>query len=135
MSAPAVSHQVLQELETELPAEEVQLGLHRLNELVELNGEALMFSEAKAKWSAIGARADKGQGTLVQRRDGVTLLVVPLTKAVQMAANARSGRTMGDIRRAYPGVTESAAPRLTAPGGRVWSPELPDAAAPKTRSR
>ena len=37
-----------------------------------LEGAALMSSEAKAQWSAIGARADKGRGTLdpaPRRRD------------------------------------------------------------------
>lgn len=133
MTEPVLSHAVLEELQQNLPDEDIQRGLHRLAELVALEGEALMSSDAKAQWSAIGARADNGRGTLVQRRDGVTLLVVPFTKAVQMASTARSGRTMGDIRRSYPGVSESEAPRVNARGGRVWSPVLPDPASPKAQ--
>lgn len=133
MSEVAVSQQVLHELQTELSAEEVRVGLHRLNSLVHLEGEDLMFSDAKAKWSAIGIRADKGRATVLRRRGGVTLLVVPLTQAVKMAASSRSDRTMGDVLRSYPGVREPEAPRLTAPGARVWSPRLPEAAEPKPR--
>ena len=133
MAEPLLSNAVLEELQQDLPPEAIQRGLHRLSEVVALEGKALMFSEAKAQWSAIGARADKGRGTLVQRRDGVTLLVVPFTKAVQMAATARSGRTMGDIRSAYPGVNEPEAPRVNARGGRVWSPLLPEATPAKER--
>ena len=133
MTTPLLSPAVLEELQQDLPEDDIQRGLNRLSEVVVLEGEALMSSDAKAQWSAIGARADKGRGTLVQRRDGVTLLVVPVTKAVQMASTARSGRTMGDIRRAYPGVNEREAPLINAQGGRVWSPVLPDPTPPKAR--
>jgi hypothetical protein len=133
MTTPLLSPAVLEELQQDLPEDDIQRGLNRLSEVVVLEGEALMSSDAKAQWSAIGARADKGRGTLVQRRDGVTLLVVPFTKAVQMASTARSVRTMGDIRRAYPGVSEREAPLINAQGGRVWSPVLPDPAPPKAR--
>jgi hypothetical protein len=132
MTEPLLSNAVLEELQQDLGAEDIQRGWLRLSEVVELDGETLMFSEAKTQWSTIGARADLGGGTLVQRRDGVTLLVVPLTKAVKIAASARSGRTMGDILRSYPGVNEREAPRINARGGRVWSPALPGAAVPKT---
>lgn len=133
MTQPVLSLAVLEELQQDLPEEDIQRGLDHLTELVAFEGEALMSSDAKAQWSAIGARADKGRGTLVRRRDGVTLLVVPFTKAVQMASTARSGRTMGDIRRSYPGVNESEVPRINARGGRVWSPVLPDLAPAKAQ--
>ena len=128
MPVPHLSRVVLEELQQDLPEDDIQRGLHRLSEVIVLEGAALMSSEAKAQWSAIGVRADKGRGTLVQRRDGVTLLILPFTKAVQMASTARSGRTMGDIRRAYPGVNELEAPLINAQGGRVWSPVSPDPA-------
>ena len=91
MTTPLLSPAVLEELQQYLPEEDIQRGLQRLSEVVVLEGAALMSSEAKAQWSAIGARADRGRGTLVQRRDGVTLLILPFTKAVQMASTARSG--------------------------------------------
>jgi hypothetical protein len=131
MTAPVLSRAVLEELQHDLSAEDIQRGLNRLSEFVALEGEALMSSEAKAKWSAIGARADEGRGTLIERRDGVTLLVVPFTKAVQMAATVRGGRTMGDILRSFPGVNEREAPLVNARGGRVWSPLLPELAPAK----
>ncbi len=133
MTETVLSPAVLEELKQDLPTEDIQRGLHRLNEVAPLEGDALMFSAAKLKWSAIGARADEGRATLVERRDGVTLLVVPFTKAVQMAATARSGRTMGDILRSFPGVSEREAPLINARGGRVWSPALPDLAAAKAK--
>jgi hypothetical protein len=48
-----------------------------------------------------------------------------------MAATARSGRTMGDIPRSFPGVNERDAPPINARGGRVWSPMLPEPAPAK----
>ena len=129
MPESLLSRAVLEELKLDLPEEDIERGLHRLSAVGMLDGEALPFSEAKAQWSAIGSRADKGRGTLVQRRNGVTLLIVPFTKAVQMASTARSRRTMGDIRRLYAGVSESKAPLINAHGGRVWSPALPDSSA------
>ena len=132
MSDLVLSHAVLQELQRDLGSEDIQRGLHRLSEVVDIEGESLMSSDAKAQWSSIGVRADAGRGTLVQRRGGATLLVVALSKAVQIAASARSDRTMGDILRSYPGVAEHEAPRVNARGGRVWTPELPDATSSKT---
>jgi hypothetical protein len=126
MPVPHLSRVVLEELQQELAEEDIKRGLHRLSEVIVLEDAVLTSSEAKAQWCAIGARADKGRGTLVKRRDGVTLLIVPFTKAVQMASTTRSGRTMGDIRRAYPGVSEPEAPLINAPGGRAWAPVLPD---------
>jgi len=131
MTAPVLPRGVLEELLHDLSAENIQRGLNRLSEFVALDGETLMSSEAKAKWSAIAARANEGRATLIERRDGVTLLVVPFTKAVQMAATARSGRTMGEILRAFPGVNERDAPLVNARGGRVWSPVLPEPAPAK----
>ena len=130
MAEPLLSKDVFKELQQDLQEEDIQRGLHRLCEVVALEGESMMFSEAKSKWSSIGARADKGGGTVVERRDGVTLLVVPLKKAVEIAASARSGRTIGDILRSYPGVHEREAPRIHARGGRVWSPALPEPSSP-----
>lgn len=133
MTETVLSAAVLDELKQGLPTEDIERGLHHLSEVVPLEGEPLMFSAAKQKWSAIGARADQGRATLVERRDGVTLLVVPFTKAVQMAATARSGRTMGDILLSFPGVRESEAPLINARGGRVWSPVLSDLAPAKAK--
>jgi hypothetical protein len=133
MTAPVLPRAVLEELRHDLPEEDIQRGLNRLSALVALEGEALMFSDAKARWSAIGARADEGGATLIERRDGVTLLVIPFAKAVQMAASARSGRTMGDILRSFPGVSERDAPLIHARGGRAWSPVLPEPATAKAR--
>jgi len=131
MTELSLSRAVLKELQQDLAQEDIQRGWIRLSEAVALEGDTIMFSEAKTRWSTIGDRADKGVGTLVQRRDGVTLLVVPLTKAVRIAASVRSGRTMGDVLRSYPGVNEREAPRVNARGGRVWSPALPEAVAVK----
>lgn len=127
MAEMQLAPELVKELQQDLAADDIQRGLQRLTQTHMLEGAVLMSSEAKAQWSAIGARADKGQGTLVRRRDGVTLLVVPLTKAVELAAASRSERTMGDIRRAYPGVAESEAPDIRVRGGRVWAPQLLEA--------
>ena len=133
MTAPVLPRGVLEELLHDLSAESIQRGLNRLSEFVALDGETLMSSEAKAKWSAIAARANEGRATLIERRDGVTLLVIPFTKAVQMAASTRSVRTMGDILRSFSGVNEREAPLINARGGRVWSPALPEPATAKAR--
>lgn len=131
MSPTVLRSALIEELQHELSADDIERGLNRLSEFVALEGETLLSSEAKAKWSAIGARADAGGATLIERRDGVTLLVLPFTKAVQIAATVRGGRTMGDIRRSFPGVNESEAPLVNARGGRVWSPLLPELARAK----
>ena len=117
---------VMVKLENDLGPEEIERGFQRLVEFnLSVNPEPIKSSNAKDQWSAIAKDAEGGTVTFIERR-GVSLVVLPASKFIAMAAKALGKRTMGDIIDAYPGVDSRIVPRANSRGGPVRSLKLPD---------
>jgi len=113
-------------LENDLGQEEIERGFQRLMEFnLSVNPEVIKSSNAKDRWSAIAKDAEGGTVTFIERR-GVSLVVLPASKLIEMAAKALGKRTMGDIIDTYPGVEGRVVPRANSRGGPVRSLKLPE---------
>lgn len=116
--------QLIAKLTNEVPEDTVRIAIQRLAEMG-VTFKADEVDSTQDQWANIVRDAAKGRLTRVGH-GRKALVLVRLDKLLSLAANVRSPRTMGDILRAHPGVSEREAPRINVRGGPVRTSITPE---------